>query len=82
MTFCKRENTPDLSDETRSRLVDYGTATVAAGLSILALGQRSQAEIVYTPADISVPVNGGLVFLDLNNDGIADIELDNNTYFL
>jgi hypothetical protein len=37
----------------------------------------AEAKIVYTPANISIPVNGGWVPIDLNHDGIADFSFSN-----
>jgi hypothetical protein len=34
--------------------------------------QSAEAKIVYTVANVTIPVNGGLIPLDLNNDGIPD----------
>jgi hypothetical protein len=50
----------------------YAGAAVAAGVSLLALAPSAEAKIVYTPANITIPINGGPVFLNLNHDGIAD----------
>jgi hypothetical protein len=46
-------------------------------VSLLALAQPAQARIVYTPADVNIPINGGLVQLDLNHDGINDFAFSN-----
>jgi hypothetical protein len=62
-------------------LTAYATAACAACGGLFALAQPSQAEIVYTPANITIPVNGGLLPLDINNDGIADFNFS-NVYFL
>ncbi|HTA25892.1 MAG TPA: hypothetical protein VK763_20340 [Terriglobales bacterium] len=50
----------------------YASAAVAAGVSLLAMTKSVEAEVVYTPANISIPVNGSAVLVDLNHDGIAD----------
>src|SRR4029077_3677693 len=52
----------------------YALAASAAGVGMLALAQPSQAKIVYTPANIQINVGGGLVYLDLNNDGVNDFQ--------
>jgi hypothetical protein len=49
----------------------YALAAGAAGVSLLALAQPSEAEIVYTPANQTIGHNGSLK-LDLNHDGITD----------
>jgi hypothetical protein len=51
------------------RLISYAAVASAAGVTALALAQTAAAEIVYTPADISV---GNSYALDLNHDGIPD----------
>jgi hypothetical protein len=55
------------------RLNAYALAASAAGVSVLALVQPSEAEIVYTPADVTFTIRKGITFsLDLNGDGITD----------
>jgi hypothetical protein len=60
-------------------LSGYAGAAAAAGVSLLALSPPADAKIVYTPASTPIPVNGGLVPLDLNHDGIADFSFSNQT---
>jgi hypothetical protein len=55
----------------------YALAASAAGVGALALTQPAQAKIVYTPANVDIPINGGLVQLDLNHDGINDFDFSN-----
>jgi hypothetical protein len=55
------------------RLLTYAAAASAAGVGILASGQFAEAKIVYTPANKHINVNGGIVDLDLNHDGITDV---------
>jgi hypothetical protein len=57
----------------------YAGAALAAGVSLLALSPSADAKIVYTPANTDIPVNGGLVPLDLNHDGIADFSFSNRS---
>jgi len=66
-----------LSDSVHQRLNMYALAASTAGVGILALAQLAHAKIVYTPANIPIPVNAGLIGLDLNNDGINDFEFSN-----
>ena len=56
------------------KLLSYTVAASAAGVSMMALSQLSQAEIVYTPTNQSIPP-GGSINLDLNNDGITDFRI-------
>ncbi len=63
-----------LNSKLDRQLTAYGTVAGAACLGILATPQLTQAEIVYTPANISI-LGRANVPLDLNNDGTADFEL-------
>ena len=56
------------------RIKFYSIAAAAAGVSMLALSQPAEGEIVYTKADVSVPSFGGYATVDLNNDGKADFQ--------
>lgn len=58
-----------LSAKVERRLFNYAAAAGAAGVGILALSPRADAEIVYTPAYIRVTHN---TVLDLNHDGVND----------
>lgn len=64
-----------LSPVVHHRLTAYALAAGAAGVSIVALGQRSEAEIVYTPVNVAIGRDGGLT-LDLNHDGIVDFTIN------
>ena len=58
----------------QQRLSAYALAAGAAGVTLLALPQSSEAEIVYTPANQIIGRNGSYD-LDLNHDGIIDFIL-------
>jgi hypothetical protein len=58
-------------------LLGYAAAAGAAGVGLLALAQTAEARIVYTPSNVPIPLNGGSVPLDLNQDGIADFSFIN-----
>ena len=64
--------TANLSESTNRQLNKYALAAGAAGVGLLALVPPTEAKIIYTPAHIHIKVNGGLVELDLNHDGIND----------
>ena len=66
-----------LSEGLEKSLSSYVCAAAAAGVSLLATNKALEAEVVYTPANTPIPVNGGFVPLDLNHDGIADFALWN-----
>jgi len=63
-----------LNSKLERQLTAYGAVAGAACLGILATPQLTQAEIVYTSANISITGRDS-VALDLNQDGIADFEL-------
>jgi len=66
-----------LGTELEKSLSAYTCAAVAAGVSLLAMTKSAEAKIVYTPANVSIPINGSPVLLDLNHDGIADFAFRN-----
>jgi hypothetical protein len=71
-----RRRTPSaLSGLLQKRLNTYALAAGAAGVSLLALPLPSEAEIVYTPANVKIGRDGGLN-LDLNHDGIVDFTVN------
>lgn len=61
-----------LAPNLNQNLLNYAAAASAAGISLLALAHPADAKVIYTPANIPITYNGGLVQLDLNNDGVAD----------
>ena len=66
-----------LGPELEKALSSYASAALAASVGLMAIARSAEAKIVYTPAKIPIPVDGGAVFLDLNHDGIADFVLSN-----
>jgi len=60
-----------LSESFMSHVNSYALAAGAAGVTVMALAQPSEAEIVYTPANKSLPYHR-LVSVDLNHDGTPD----------
>ncbi|HEX8815985.1 MAG TPA: hypothetical protein VF753_10835 [Terriglobales bacterium] len=61
----------------------YSLAAAAAGVSLLALTQPSEAEIIYTKTQQIIGTNG-FYGLDLNHDGVVDfiIQESGATFFL
>ena len=47
-------------------------AATAAGVGALCSGSAAEAKVVYTPANVKIVRNIGLVLFDVNHDGIAD----------
>jgi hypothetical protein len=74
---CNPEPLPNLSETVHHQLTSYALVAGAAGVSLLALVHPAEAEIVYTPTNVQIVQNGGVISLDLNNDGIADFGLSN-----
>jgi len=66
---CK---TSSFSDVVQHQLNTYALVASAAGVGALALSQPAEAKIVYTPANISIPVSTHFP-LDLNKDGVNDL---------
>jgi hypothetical protein len=64
-----------LSGKLDSNLVSYGLAATAAGVGLMALTHPAEAKVIATPANIVVPINGGVIQFDINGDGIPDFGL-------
>jgi hypothetical protein len=75
----KRNSRPPaaLPESIHRQLSKYAIAASAAGVGMIALTQAAEARIVYTPANIKIVENGGLISFDLNHDGIPDFGLSN-----
>ena len=56
----------------------YALAASAAGVTMLALAQPGEAEIIYTPANVMIGQNQHYN-LDLNGDGITDFTIKNHS---
>jgi hypothetical protein len=67
-----------LSESLHRQLNWYALAASAAGVSLLALAQPSEARIVYTKTHQVIGANG-LYKLDLNHDGKIDFAIKNQT---
>lgn len=67
----------DLSTMIDRRMALYSSAALAAGVSLLALSQPAQAEVIVTKKTIPIPVvedGNTLVSISLNNNGVNDFE--------
>jgi len=69
----KKRTRTVLLDEVEKRLKAYALAAGATGVSLVAINQPANAEIVYTPANQTLTY--GQVPIDLNGDGINDFIL-------
>jgi hypothetical protein len=67
--------TAKLSSLLNDRLHLYSLAASATGLSLLALSTPAQAEVIFTPTNVTL-TNGQLP-IDLNHDGASDFTLNN-----
>lgn len=68
---CKTSN---LSESLCRQLNLYALSASAAGVSVLAIAQPSEAKVVYTPANETIGLHHK-IFLDLNHDGREDFVL-------
>src|SRR5579862_741938 len=65
-----------LSSQTEKRLCAYALAAAGSGIGLLAFAQPSEAQIIYTPADVTITNQRGAAYdLDVNGDGITDFVL-------
>jgi hypothetical protein len=65
-----KRNLARLAPTLDKQLLAYATAATAAGIGLLA--QPAEARVVYTPANISMPLSSSGVHIDINNDGVSD----------
>lgn len=68
-----------ISEQLGRRLNRYATAASAAGVGLLALVQPSDAQVVYTPTNVTIAPNS-TYNLDLNNDGKVDFVIAQHSY--
>jgi hypothetical protein len=69
-----------LAANLNKQLLNYAAAASATGVSLLALSHSADARVIYTAANIPIPVNSGTIALDVNNDGIADFSFYNGQF--
>jgi hypothetical protein len=69
-----RRTTSKLPDSVKQHLNLYALAARAAGVSLLALAEPTEAKIVYTPAHVVIGTNQHYD-LDLNHGGITDFTI-------
>ncbi|MGB9241186.1 MAG: hypothetical protein WCC19_20390 [Terriglobales bacterium] len=67
-------------DSLHQHLHMYALAASAAGVSVLALAQPGEAEIIYTPTNVTIGPNHEYG-LDLNNDGVVDFTIKDRSLF-
>jgi hypothetical protein len=71
----RSRNISQISSTLDKHLNLYTLAASAAGVGLLAFAQPSEAEVVYTPTHVTFKA-GTSYFLDINNDGTADFQLN------
>jgi hypothetical protein len=74
-----RRTLSNFSAPVHQRLSAYALAAGATGVSLLALAQPSEAEIVYTPDNQTIGHNSSYK-LDLNHDGITDFTISERAF--
>jgi hypothetical protein len=72
-----KQQTTAFSLATERALRAYTVAATAAGVGALCFAYPAEAKIVYTPANVNIEPNAGLINFDINHDGIADFGLSN-----
>lgn len=75
-----RKTPANLSNSVCQHLNMYALAASAAGVGVLALAQPAEAKIVFTSTWVEILPGSGPVYLDLNNDGIADFQFSRHAY--
>jgi hypothetical protein len=63
-------------------LSSYALAASSACVALLACVQPAEGTVVATQANIAVPINGGLVQIDINGDGVEDFGFSVKSYFV
>jgi hypothetical protein len=76
-----RKTASKLSESVQQQVNMYALAAGAAGVSLLALAQPSEAKIVYTPAHVVIVPGDGSYNLDLNHDGTTDVTISAPGHF-
>jgi hypothetical protein len=72
-------NRQQLSESLLTHVNAYALAAGAAGVSIMALAQPADAEIIVTQANGNIPINK-YVSIDLNHDGVPDFRFLLSTF--
>ena len=75
MKRSPRRKTSVIAESLNKRLNYYALAASAAGVSLMSLAQAANAQIIFTPANVTTGAPGSTYNLDLNNDGIPDFTI-------
>jgi hypothetical protein len=76
-TSAQTRHPSQLSLNVDKNLFQYAAAAGAAGVGLLALAPKAEAKVIYTPTNVPITVNGPVVPIDLNNDGVVDFYIYN-----
>jgi len=75
MKRSPRRRASVVAESLNKRLNYYALAASAAGVSLMSLAQPANAQIIFTPANVTTGAPGSTYNLDLNNDGIPDFTI-------
>ncbi|HZQ70844.1 MAG TPA: hypothetical protein VFA68_20120 [Terriglobales bacterium] len=75
MKRSPRRKSSVIAESLNKGLNYYALAASAAGVTLLSLSQPANAEVIFTPANITTGAPGSTFNLDLNNDGIPDFTI-------
>jgi len=78
-TLCFSSKSVNPRESLSQHLHMYALAAGAAGVSVLALAQPAEAEIIYTPANVTIGPNQEYN-LDLTGNGTADFTIKDHAY--
>jgi hypothetical protein len=67
------------SNQLSCQISMYALAAASAGVSVLALAQPAEGQIIYTPVH-KVTSHNSTIAIDFNNDGTIDLGLRQSTY--
>jgi hypothetical protein len=69
-----------LTSKLDTSLIAYALAATAAGVSVLATAEPAEARILAKSVNIEIPLNGGVIEFDVNQDGVPDFGLSARIY--
>jgi hypothetical protein len=80
--FARNKRHPvQLASKLDKDLIAYALAASATGIGLMSAAPNAEGRVIATPANIVVPINGGVVQFDINNDGIPDFGLSATNFF-
>jgi hypothetical protein len=76
-----RKQPAQLASKLDKDLIAYALVAGAAGVGVMAAAPNAEARVVATPANIVVPIDGGVIQFDINGDGVPDFGLSATNFF-